>query len=402
MNVLPDPSQAAADLKHNAFRFVVLLGIVSLCADMTYEGARSITGPFLQTLGASAMAVGVVAGFGELLGYGLRIASGYLTDRTQRYWTIAFTGYAVNLLAVPLLALAGRWEVAAFLMMFERLGKAIRAPARDAMLSHAARQIGRGAGFGLHEALDQIGAVTGPLIVTLVLWGGGGYRMGFALLLLPALGALGLLTRAATLYPHSREFETKKITLEGKGFPRVYWTYLGAVACIAAGYADFPLIGYHFKKMGLGADQWIAIAYAVANAVDAPAAILFGRLYDKKGLSVLIWATVLSAPFALLAFSGSFALLMAGVVLCGIGMGAQESVMRAAIGEMVPPERRGSAYGIFNTGYGVAWFIGSAAMGGLYDLSVTALVVFSVALQLAALPVLALVCRQQVSPKGMS
>jgi hypothetical protein len=158
-----------ADSRARAIRFIVMLGAVSLFADVTYEGARSITGPFLGLLGASAAIVGAVAGAGELIGHALRLASGYFTDRSKKYWAIVLVGYSVNLLAVPLLALAGRWEVAALLIIMERLGKAIRAPARDVMLAHAAKAVGTGWGFGLHEAMDQIGALTGPLIVAITL-----------------------------------------------------------------------------------------------------------------------------------------------------------------------------------------------------------------------------------------
>ena len=379
-------TEASRDLKKSALRFIVLLGVVSLLADVTYEGARSITGPYLAILGATATVVGFVAGLGELVGFGLRIVSGYISDRTGRYWTIAIAGYVVNLLAVPLLALAGRWEVAALLMIAERTGKAIRAPARDAMLSHATKQVGRGFGFGLHEALDQIGAVVGPAIMAVVLSLHGRYQTGFAVLLIPALMALCVLVAARLIYPHSREFEVKLIKLESKGFPRVYWIYLAAVAAVAAGYADFPLIAYHFGKTSLVADTWIPIFYAVAMAVDAPAALLFGRLFDRFGIPVLIVASLLSSLFAPLAFFGGFGLALAGIVLWGIGMGAQESVMRAAIAEMVPADKRGSAYGVFNTGYGVFWFLGSVLMGRLYDTSILALVVFSVVAQLASVP----------------
>jgi MFS family permease len=89
-----------------------------------------ITGPFLAFLGASAAATGVVAGFGEFIGYGLRVISGYLSDRTGRYWAVTLWGYALNLVAVPVLALAGNWEVAALLIVAERLGKGLRTPGR--------------------------------------------------------------------------------------------------------------------------------------------------------------------------------------------------------------------------------------------------------------------------------
>jgi MFS family permease len=378
-------------LKRPALRFVILLGVVSLFADMTYEGARSITGPFLAVLGASATVVGIVSGFGELIGYGLRLVSGYISDRTGKYWTITLLGYAVNMLAVPLLALAGRWEIAAFLMIAERLGKAIRTPARDAMLSHATKEIGRGWGFGLHEAMDQIGAVLGPLIVASVLYfRKGDYKTGFGILFIPALLALTVLLAARLLYPRPRDLEAVSVKLEGKGFPRAFWLYLVAVALVAAGYADFPLIAYHFKKVSVASDNWIPIFYAVAMGVDALAALFFGRLFDRIGISILIVVSLLSSLFAPLVFLGGFDLALLGMALWGVGMGAQESIMRAAVAEMVPADKRGTAYGTFNLGYGVFWFLGSALMGVLYDTSISSLILFSVVMQLASVPLLIL------------
>ncbi len=369
-----------------AIRFVVLLGLVSLFADVTYEGARSIAGPYLALLGASGTVVGIVAGFGELIGYGVRLVSGYLSDRTRRYWTITLVGYTVNLLAVPLLALAGRWEVAAALLIAERFGKALRTPARDAMLSYATKTTGRGWGFGLHEAMDQIGAVLGPVIVTVVLAARNNYPAAFAVLAIPAVLALTMLLTARRLYPRPQDLEPMARQLKTAGLSRPYSIYLAAVALVAAGYVDFPLIAYHFEKAASVPDTWVPLLYAVAMGVDAIAALLFGRWFDRVGIPILMLAALLSASFAPLVFLGDFALALAGMVLWGIGMGAQESILRAAIAEMVSPERRGSAYGIFNMGYGIFWFLGSALMGVLYDLSLPMLIAFSVIMQLASIP----------------
>jgi MFS family permease len=361
---------------------------VSLFADATYEGARSITGPYLGVLGATATAVGIVAGLGELLGYALRLASGYLADRTRRYWTITFVGYFINLGAVPALALSGRWQAAAALMVAERIGKAIRTPARDAMLSHATQQVGRGWGFGLHEALDQVGAVIGPLIVAGVLFARSSYRVGFAVLAIPAALAIAILVTCRVLYPKPRDLEVDVSSIEATGLQRSFWIYLAGAALVGAGYADFPLIAFHFGRQAVVPAASIPVLYAVAMGVDALAALIFGRLFDRRGLVALMVAVALSAFFAPLVFLGGFPVALAGMVLWGIGMGAQESIMRAAVAEMVPADRRGAAYGVFNTAYGVCWFLGSVAMGVLYDVSVPLLVVFSVAAQVAAIPLL--------------
>ena len=381
--------------KTSALKFVVLIGVVSLFADMTYEGARSVTGPYLAVLGASGTIVGIVAGFGELVGYGLRLVSGYISDRTGRYWSITLFGYVVNMLAVPLLALAGSWQLATLLMIAERMGKAIRNPPRDAMLSHATKEMGRGWGFGLHEALDQIGAVLGPLIVSAVLYYKGSYQTGFAVLLLPALLALSVLVVARLLYPRPRDLEAISPELETKGFPKKFWLYLAAASLIGAGYVDFPLIAYHFEKAAVVSDNWIPIFYAVAMGVDALAALVFGRLFDRIGFSTVIIATFLSLFFAPLVFLGGFEFALIGMALWGVGMGAQESIVRAGVAEMVSPNRRGSAYGIFNSAYGLFWFAGSALMGILYDVSISSLIAFSVVMQFASIPLLLLVKRSK-------
>ena len=377
--------------KLTALRFIILIGIVSLFADITYQGANSIKGPFLSILGANATTVGIVAGFGELLGYCLRLVSGYISDRTRKYWLITFIGYTLNMIAVPAIALAGCWEIAAFLMITERIGKAIRNPARDAMLSHASKEIGRGRGFGLHEALDQIGAVLGPLSVAGVLYFNNSYRIGFGMLLIPAIFALGTLAKARQLYPQPYNLEKVSPELETRGFPRKFWLYITAIALVAAGYADFPLIAYHFKKVSIVSDTWIPLFYAITMGVDALAALFFGYLYDRKGISILIITTLVAIPFAPLVFLGGFYTALTGMILWGIGMGAQESIMRAAIAEMVPANRRGTGYGIFNMGYGMCWFLGSAIMGVFYDFSLMVLIIFSIVSQLASIPLLLLV-----------
>lgn len=374
------------DSAKTALRFVIFIGIVSLFADMTYEGARSINGPYLAVLGASGAVVGIVSGAGELIGYSLRLVSGYISDRTHSYWAITFLGYMVNMIAVPLLALAGNWQMAALLMVMERIGKGVRVPPRDAMLSYATQQMGRGWGFGLHEALDQTGAVLGPLFVALGLYLRGGYRESYALLLIPALLALAVLATARFLYPRPQDLEISQTGLTTQGFTRTFWMYLIAAGLFAAGFADFPLIAYHFQKASVASPAVIPVLYAVAMGVDAIAALVFGRLFDRIGLRVLILVSAITAFFAPLVFFGGLVPAMFGMALWGIGMGAQESIMRAAIAGMIPIERRGWAYGVFNTAYGAFWFLGSALIGILYDVSIPALVAFSVIMILASIP----------------
>lgn len=367
-----------------ALRFVVLLGLVSLFADMTYEGARSIAGPYLALLGATGAAVGLVAGFGEFAGYGLRLVAGLITDRTRRYWTLTILGYTINLLAVPALALAGRWETAALLLMAERTGKALRNPPRDAMLSFATRQLGAGWAFGLHEAMDQIGAILGPLLVAAILHGRGGYRSGFALLLIPALIALAVLGVARFQFPRPQQLEPRFAPLRAEGQPRTYWLFVTGAALCAAGFADFPLIAFHVEKQRLFGEALIPVLYAVAMGVDALAALVLGRLSDRFGLAMAAVAPLCAASAAPLAFLSGAAGVWAAIVLWGIAMGAQESVLRAAVSRLSAPDRRGTAYGIFHAIFGTAWFAGSALLGLLYDVSFTALAAAAALLELAS------------------
>ncbi len=386
------------NIAKTAFGFVLIIGIVNLFADMTYEGARSITGPFLGSLGASATVVGVVAGTGELLGYSLRSVAGFFADKTRRYWLIVFVGYMINMLAVTALALAGNWPIAAALIVTERTGRAIRKPAVDAMVSYAGKSIGRGWVFGLNEGLDQAGATVGPLIVAAVLYLNSGFRTGFGVLLVSAILCLVTLVIARFWYPRPHELETESADFsKAKGFPRAYWIYVAAGALIAAGFADFSLIAFHFQKAGIISQTTIPLFYAVAMGAGALTNLMFGRLFDRVGFPIAIFAFFLGALFAPLVFLGQFWLSLIGIVLWGIGMGAQNSLLKALLAGVLAVAKRSTGFGLFYTGYGIAWFLGSVAMGLLYDKSILTVVIFSVCFQLLALPVFLWAKRQSES-----
>lgn len=373
--------------KSRALRFVVLVGVMSFFADFTYEGARSILGPFLALLGASGAAVGAVTGFGELVGYSLRLVSGRAADRTRLFWPITIFGYVVQMAAVPALALAKSWPAVAALIVLERAGKAIRNPPRDVMLSHAGQEMGGyGWAFGLHEALDQFGALVGPLAVAFILARRGDYKPAFAALAVPALVTLALLGVARLLYPRPEEMEARRPEARGTGLPRVFWIYLAGAALVGAGFVDFPLVAFHFQRSASVPGSWVPVFYAIAMGVSGAGSLLFGKLFDRHGIAVLIPLTIVSAAFAPLVFLGGFGMALAGAALWGLGMGVHESIIPAAVALMVPAARRASAFGLFTALYGVAWFAGSAVIGALYDVSVTAVVVLSIALEAAAIP----------------
>jgi len=290
--------------------------------------------------------------------------------------------------AVPLLALAGSWQAAALLIVIERIGKATRNPPRDVMLSHAAKEIGYGWGFGIHEAMDQSGALVGPLVVAVVLAHQGNYRTAFAVLVIPAVLTFVFLIAARLFYPRPEDLETREIPdMHAQGLPRIFWVYLAGAALVAAGFSDFQLIAYHFAKADSVKPIWIPVTYSIAMGVSGAGSLLFGRMFDRSGIRVLIPLTIISSLFAPLVFLGKFWAVIVGSALWGLGMGVHESIVPAAVATMVPAQRRPSAYGLFTAGYGVAWFLGSAAMGALYDRSIPAVVIFCVVLQLAAIPI---------------
>jgi MFS family permease len=377
-----------------AMKFVLMVGVMSFFADFTYEGSRSIIGQYLGLLGAGALAIGVVTGFGEFLGYGVRLFSGRGADRTGRYWPITIGGYVLQMSVVPLLALAGSWQVAALLIILERVGKAIRNPPRDAMLSHAAKEMGYGWGFGVHEALDQFGALAGPLVVALIVAASNhDYKTAFAALAVPAAIMLSLLIVARLLYPRPQDLEAAPGHVRAQGLPRVFWIYLAGAALVAVGFADFPIMAYHFQKAATVHADLIPIFYAAAMAVSGIGSLLFGRLFDRHGIGILVPLTLLAAAYAPLAFLGGFWASLVGVCLWGLGMGVHESIIPAAVAPMVSPNRRASAYGLFTGVYGIAWFLGSTAIGALFGVSLGVVVAFALAAELAAIPLILLVRR---------
>jgi MFS family permease len=375
-----DPRKATKATAHaRARHFVILLGWVSLFADLCYEGMRGAIGGYLALLGASATAVGLVAGTGEAIGYGLRYVSGALADRTQRYWALTFAGYATNLVAVPLLALAGSWPMVAALVALERLGKAVRSPAKSTLTSFAASDLGAGKAFAINEAMDQVGGMAGPLVVAGILaWRGetvSGYAWAFCALAIPAAITLGVLLRARRLYPDPRALDTSSSDEHGALGPR-YRLYLVGIALVAIGLADWPLLAYHMQKSHVLSGQWLPVAYSAAMAVDGVAALFAGHLFDRSRAGGRTGAGVVAAfvlggaayaPLVLLSSGDAPYLAIAGIALWSITRSATESIGKALIAAIVPRGDRGRAYGLYYLVWGIAWWGGSLVLGACYD-----------------------------------
>ncbi len=390
-----------------AMLFIILFGIVSLFSDMTHEGASSIRGAYLSLMGASAAAIGFVSGLGELIGYSMRYVFGKLTDKTRRYWPMTILGYTLDILAVPALALVGEhgWIAACGLLIVQRMGKAIKKPAKDTIMSFAASQEGVGKSFGIQEVLDQIGAFLGPVLLYLVmLFKTEGttfeiYSFCFAVLAIPGAVTLILLLVTRCKFPDPEHFEPEPKEYIPFRMKKEFILYIAGISLFAFGFIDYSIIIMHvsrsFSQLSGGLAETgelvtsgsLPLLYAGAMLVDAVAALLFGLMYDKKGVKALVWSTLISAPFAIFVFAfDSVPMLLVGIALWGVGMGAQESILKAAVTSMVPKSSRATGYGIFECSFGVFWFLGSWLLGVLYDVSIPAMVAVSAAAQLAAIP----------------
>lgn len=378
-------------MKKNAFLFLLLLGIISLLSDFTHEGARSIYGSYLGLIGASALVISFTSGLGEFIGQAFRLVTGPIADKTKKYWLMMFIGYALNLLVIPLLMFvdASIWEVAIILILLERVGKGIRAPAKSALTSFTASHLGAGKSFAMQEAMDQFGAFLGPIFVFVVLSLNkgselDGYQLAFGLLGIFAILTLIILAISRYKYPHPDELETTKSKQSIRG-NKAFKFYMIAVALIAFGFIDYPVLAFHMSDQSLIDITYIPLLYALAMGVDAIAALIFGHYFDKKGIVSLIWAiaiTLFMAPIFFL--STSLTGIIIGVILWGIGMGAQESILKAVVSTMVSKEKRATAYGIFYTVFGSAWFIGSLLIGVFYEINVLFVVLFSTTVELLA------------------
>ena len=387
--------------------FIILFGIVSLFSDMTHEGASSIRGAYLSLLGASAATIGFISGLGELVGYSMRYVFGKLTDKSKQYWPMTIAGYVLDIIAVPALALVGEhgWIAACVLLVIQRMGKAIKKPAKDTIMSFAASQEGVGKSFGIQEVLDQIGAFIGPVLLYLVmLFKTEGttfeiYSTCFAVLAIPGAITLILLIVTRCKFPNPEHFEPEPKEYVPFKIKKEFILYIAGISLFAFGFIDYSIIIMHvsrtYSHLASGLSETSALVstgslpllYAGAMLVDAVAALFFGMMYDKNGVKALVWSTVISAPFAVFVFAfDSVPMLLIGVALWGVGMGAQESILKAAVTSMVPKASRATGYGVFECSFGAFWFLGSWLMGVLYDVSIPAMIAVSVIAQLAAIP----------------
>lgn len=366
-----------------AVQVIIIFGLISMLGDMVYETARSANSQYFNILGISAATVGLVFGIGEFLGYGLRLLAGVLSDKSGKQWIFMFIGYGM-LIAVPLMGFVNKWNILLVLILLERIGKALRNPAKDTVLSSVAEnQLGVGQAFGLQEALDQLGAFTGPLIFTAVFAvtkhkGIAEYQLGYKLLIIPFVALMVFLTLA--YHKIKRDFlipEIKTREFRNEKLPKIFWIYTLFTLMCTMGFVNFSTIGYHVKAVGIMEDGEITLVYSIAMAVDAMASLLTGHMYDKVkegsrrksgGLMVMAMIPIMTMFLPIFTLSNSRSAVIVGMVIFGIVMGTHETIMRSAISDISPYYKRGTSYGIFNAAYGLALMIGSYFMGLLYDM----------------------------------
>jgi MFS family permease len=357
--------------RRSVYAAIVLFGVVSLFGDIVYEGARGLIPDFLYFLGATALIVGLVGGLGEFLGYMIRLGSGSLSDRTRAYWFFIFLGYGL-IVSIPLLGFAWTWEIAIVLVLMERIGKGLRAPSRDTVLSIVSKDIGPGKAFGLHELLDQVGAVLGPLIVgMLMLYTFNNYQETFNFLFLPFLFLVIFL--GVTRKKVGRRIYVKEKTPSGKskGLERSFYVYTLAVSLNTLGLIPVALILYQASVLlqPISQEWLVPIIYMLIQGVDAIIAPIAGYVFDKYGVKVLAFPFVVSVfpPFFTITGTGLEHLIIASIFF-GFVLGMQESIYRAAVSKFAPIQVRGTAYGIFNAAFGTAFLISGGIFGFLFDL----------------------------------
>jgi Major Facilitator Superfamily len=391
-------SAGTARRSWSPWRTVVGFGFVSLAADMVYEGARSVTGPLLASLGASAVLVGLVSGAGEAMALLLRIVSGSWADRSGRYWSLTFAGYAMTAICVPALAItpfiAGAGlALACVLILGERVGKAIRSPSKTALLAHAAAAVGLGRGFGVHKALDQVGAVAGPLLVAAVIAAAGVIWPAMAVLAVPGAVALLILAwiRRSMGDPIERRDEELRQSRHSKShgrLPVVFWLFAGASAATTAGLVTFAVIAYHLTQDRVVPVAAVPLIYAAAMAAAALAALGSGWLFDRTKGRVLLGLPLLVAAVPALAFAGSPLIAVTGVLLWGAAGGVLDSSIKALVADLVPASRLATAYGVFAAVQGAAAIGGGVMAGAFYERSLPLLIAAVAATQVVALVLL--------------
>lgn len=384
------------EIVRDSLIFIILIGIVSLLSDMTHEGAKSIYGQFLNIVGASPKVISFVGGLGEFLGSALIFVTSIIASKTKKYWTMTIIGYTINLFCIPMLALTTEngWIYAISLILLERVGKAIRKPAKNTLVSFCSKNLGEGKSFALLECLDQIGAFIGPLILTLVLYLKGttnlfdSYKFCFLILIIPAILTLCILLFARVKYPTPETFEDDKEEDKSNKLviSKSFKYYLVAISLVAFSFIDFPLITYHVASLNIINEKNLPMLYSLAMLVDSISALIFGFLFDKIGFKTLVLSTLLSMTFPLFIFNfNNSVLIIIGICLWGVGMGAQESILKSSVAKLSTKETRSKCFGLFEGIFGLSWFIGSFVLGLIYEASIIAFIIIPIILQICAI-----------------
>jgi MFS family permease len=354
-------------------RAVWVLGFVSLLMDVSSEMIHSLLPVFMVTsLGASAVAVGLVEGVAEATALIVRVFSGTLSDYFGRRKPLAVAGYGLGALSKPLFALAVtvHWVFVARFM--DRIGKGIRGAPRDALIADLTAPEVRGAAYGLRQSLDTVGAFLGPLAaVALMLVFAGDFRSVFWFAVFPGVLSVALLVFGVQEASRAQGVVAAPPPLRlhvVAALPAAYWWIViaGAVFTLARFSEAFLLL--RAQEQGLP-DAYAPFVLVLMNLIFALTAYPMGRLADRVDPTRLLAAglAVLVAADVVLALSPGLATSAFGVALWGLHMGMTQGVLAALVAGSAPAALRGTAFGIFYLASGVAMLIASVLAGFVWD-----------------------------------
>jgi len=359
-------------------RNVFAIGLVSLLNDASSEIIYPLLPIFLaSSLGASARAIGTIEGLAESISSLLKLFAGYLSDRLAKRKLLVVAGYSIASIARPLLAFAQTWTQVLAIRLTDRIGKGIRTAPRDAMIADTVRVEQRGLAFGFHRAMDHAGAVIGPLVGYLLVIifvanakspTTGEFSKIFIAASVPALIAVlvAIFFMRESPQQAAHGSEIKKLSL--RGFDSNFKRFLLVLALFTLSNSSDSFLILRAMDSGVSV-ALIPLLWAAHHGMKVLSSLFGGDLSDRLGRKRLIVAgwILYAAVYAGFAFATHQASLWVLFLVYGIYFGLAEGAEKALVADLVRPEQRGTAYGLYNLAFGVTVFPASFLMGTIWD-----------------------------------